>query len=57
MNLTESLKHNIECWKIELDSIEAKINYLHGKKEALANTVECLELILKEQENKTENRV
>jgi len=49
MNITDSLKHNIKCWKSEIDSIDEKINFLKGKKEALEGTVECLEIILEEQ--------
>lgn len=48
MDITESLKHNIKCWKQDAESIEEKINFLKGKKEALEDTIECLEIILKE---------
>jgi len=51
MNITDSLKHNLKCWKSDIDGIDKMINFLKGKKEALEGTVECLEIILKEQSN------
>lgn len=53
MNLKETMAHNIKCWKSEIEEITLKINFLKGKREGLEETVECLEIILKEQENPT----
>jgi len=51
MTYEAALNHNIKCWKSDIESIEEKINFLKGKKEALEDTVECLEIIIKEQNN------
>ncbi len=50
MNFIESTRHNVKCWKIEVESIKEKIQFLKGKLEALEEVIECFELIEQEQQ-------
>lgn len=51
MNLQDSLNHNISCWKEKVVIIDRDIDYMKGRKEALQDAIECLEIILDEQKN------
>ncbi|MGC1471523.1 MAG: hypothetical protein WA775_02930 [Psychroserpens sp.] len=51
MNLEKDLQHNIDCWNEDILSIDNKIASLKGKRDQIEQTVETLELIIKN--NKT----